>query len=311
MESDEYGGPVKVVVVLGGGGSKAIAHAGAWKAIVESGAEIVAVIGTSMGAVMGAALSGGATPDQLLETARSLAPKDVATLDRFSLLKGVFAQNILKPGVLKHTIARLAPATTFDALRIPLTVTTTDVDSGELVLFGPRPLPLSPSPLRGEGGRSTAGVGAQHAGVRAQHAAPLQDVLYASCALPLYFPPAVINGRRLADGGLRAVLPIGVAAGIAADRVIAVHVGSGFDEKPSPSAPVPPRSGPSLLRAHDDALRILMAAQTERAIEAWPSNAPRLVVVRPVAERGATFAVGQSDRYFEEGYKQTVGRLDG
>lgn len=276
---------MKVVLVLGGGGAKAIAHAGAWKAVAETGAEIVEVVGTSMGAVMGAALAGGTTPDQLLETARSLAPKDVATLDRLSLLKGVFAQNILKPGVLKHTIARLAPATSFDALRIPLTVTTTDLDSGELVLFGARPLP-----------ERDAAVG-------------LQEVLYASCALPLYFPPAVINGRRLGDGGLRAVLPIGVAADLAADAVIAVHVGSGFDEHQSPSSPVPPRSSPSLLRAHDDALRILMAAQTERAIEAWAKSAPRLVVVRPVAERGATFAVGQSDRYFTAGYQETARRL--
>jgi hypothetical protein len=46
-----------------------------------------------------------------------------------------------------------------------------------------------------------------------------------------------------------------------------------------------------------------MAAQTERAVEAWPASAPRLVMVRPVAERGATFAVGQSDRYFTAGYE--------
>jgi len=299
---------MRAVVVLGGGGAKAIAHVGAWKALLEAGVEIVEVVGTSMGAVMGAALAYGTTPEQLLETARSLRPEDVATLDRLALLKGVFAANILKPGVLKHTIARLAPATTFDALRLPLTVTATDLDSGELVLFGARalalspvvtsqPLPLSPSPLRGEGGRTT-GVA-------------LHEVLYASCALPLYFPPAVINGRRLADGGLRAVLPLAVAATMPADVVVAVHVGSGFDETPPPSSPTPPRPPPALLRAHDDAVRILMAAQTERAIETWPTSAPRLVMVRPVAERGATFAVGQSDRYFAAGYEATKRALRG
>ena len=274
---------MKAVVVLGGGGAKAVAHAGAWKALVESGAEIVEVVGTSMGAVMGAALVQGTSPDQLLETARSLGSKDVATLDRLALLKGVFAANILKPDALRQTIARLVPATTFEALRIPLTVTTTDLDTGELVLFGAR-------------GRAPA---------------PLPDVLYASCALPLYFPPAEINGRRLADGGLRAVLPLAVAATIPADVVVAVHVGSGFDEQPPPSSTASNRPPPPLLRAHDSAIRILMAAQTERAIAAWPAGAPRLVVVRPVAERGATFAVGQSDRYFAAGYEETVRRLDG
>ncbi|HUL02827.1 MAG TPA: patatin-like phospholipase family protein [Gemmatimonadales bacterium] len=268
---------MRAVVVLGGGGAKAIAHAGAWKAINESGAKIVEVVGTSMGAVMGAALAHGTSPDQLLETARALGPKDVATLDRLSLLKGVFAANILKPEALRRTIARLVPATTFDALRLPLTVTATDLDSGELVLFG----------------------------ARARATAPLRDVLYASCALPLYFPPAVIDGRRLADGGLRAVLPLAVAATIPADVVVAVDVGSGFDEQPPPPSTASHRLPPPLLRAHDSAIRILMAAQTERAIEGWPSSAPRLTVVRPVAELGATFAVGQSDRYFAAGYEAT------
>src|SRR3989442_10666445 len=103
--------------------------------------------------------------------ARSLGPKDVAALDRFALVKGVFAANIFKPEPLQKSIAQLVPATRFAQLEIPLTVTATDVDSGELVLFG-------------ELGQD----------------APLIDVLYASCALPLYFPPGRIDGRRLADG---------------------------------------------------------------------------------------------------------------
>lgn len=276
---------MKVVMVLGGGGAKAIAHAGAWKAVVEAGMEVVEAVGTSMGAVMGAVLAQGTTPDQLLQKTRSLGPNDVAALDRLALLKGVFAANILKPDALRRTISRLVTATSFEQLRIPLTVTAVDVDSGELVLFGAR------------------------GNVGARHAAPLHEILYASCSLPLYFPPAEINGRRLVDGGLRAVLPLAVAAKIPADVVVAVHVGSGFDEKPSPSATTQ-RLPPPLIRTHDSAMRIFMAAQTETAIEAWPSGAPRLVVVRPVAERGATFAVGQSERYFEAGYRETARRLD-
>src|SRR2546422_5892627 len=37
---------------------------------------------------------------------------------------------------LQKSIARLVPATRFAQLEIPLTVTATDVDSGDLVLFG-------------------------------------------------------------------------------------------------------------------------------------------------------------------------------
>ena len=49
----------------------------------------------------------------------------------------------------------------------------------------------------------------------------------------------------------------------------------------------------------------MMAAQAERAIAAWPADAPRLVVVRAVAEREVTFAVGQAQRHFDAGYATT------
>src|SRR5437667_264339 len=91
-----------------------------------------------MGAVVGAAFAAGSTYDRFVEMARSLGPKDVAALDRFALVKGVFAANIFKPAPLQQSIARLVPATRFAQLEIPLTVTATDVDSGELVLFGER-----------------------------------------------------------------------------------------------------------------------------------------------------------------------------
>ena len=291
---------MKAALVLGGGGAKALAHAGAWKALQERDTQITHIIGTSMGAVIGAVLAAGSGVDKLLRTARSLTAKDFAAARLGTLLKGFFAVSLFEARGLERTIARLVPATRFDALKTPLTVTATDLDSGELVLFGTDPHPLSPSPVRGAGGRGMASAG---------RAVPLQNALYASCALPLYFPPAVIDGRRLADGGLRAVLPLEVAAKLPVDLVVAVDVGPGFDEAATPGAqsPVPP-----LVRAHGEAVRIMMAAQTERAIAAWPADAPRLVVVRAVAEREATFAVGQADRYFEAGYsltKQAVQKL--
>jgi len=263
---------VRVVAVFGGGGAKSLAHAGAWKALLEAGVRPSHIVGTSMGAVVGAAFAAGSTYERFVEMACSLGPKDVAALDRFALVKGVFAANIFKPEPLQKSIARLVPATRFAQLEIPLTVTATDVDSGELVLFG-------------ELGQD----------------APLIDVLYASCALPLYFPPGRIDGRRLADGGLRAALPLGPASKIHADLVVAIDVGPGFDEPPtSRRAPIP-----ALVRAHGEAIRVMMAAQTERAIAEWPKEGPRLLVVRAVAEREATFAVGEGERYLNAGYDAT------
>jgi len=59
------------------------------------------------------------------------------------------------------------------------------------------------------------------------------------------------------------------------------------------------------VRAHGEAIRVMMAAQTERAIAAWPKDAPKLTVVRAVAEREATFDVGSGQRFFDAGYRET------
>jgi NTE family protein len=262
----------RVVAVFGGGGAKSLAHVGAWKALLEAGLRPCHIVGTSMGAVIGAALAAGSSYERLVEIALSLHRKDFAALDAWSLAKGVFAGNVLKPGPLKRTIARLVPATRFADMQIPLTITATDLDSGELVLFGAL-------------GQDT----------------PLIDALYASCALPLYLPPQMIGGRRLGEGGLRAVLGLDVARRVPADLVVAVDVGPGFDEPPATKqAGVPP-----LVRAHGEAIRVMMAAQTECAIAAWPKDAARLVVVRAVAEREATFAVDGAERFLKAGYDAT------
>src|SRR5437588_10423233 len=89
--------------------------------------------------------------------------------------------------------------------------------------------------------------------------------------------------------------------------VVAVHVGPGFDEPPPPpSTPLRRLLPPPLIRAHGEAIRIMMAAQTEVAIAAWPPDAARLVVVRAVAEREATFAADAGERFLKAGYDATA-----
>jgi len=274
---------VKVVAVFSGGGAKALAHAGAFRALQQAELEPDHIVATSMGAVVGASLAAGVPFEDVRRRALSLRRQDIAPFNPLVLLKGMFAQALIPSSALRRTIERLVPAKRFEHLKIPLTVTATDLDSGELVLF--------------EAGR---GVGAQHAAPL-----PLHDALYASCALPLYFPPLELNGRRLADGGLRAVVPLEAARAIAAkaDLVVAVDVGPGFDE---PFVPTGQRSNvPALVRAHGEAIRVMMAAQTERSVADWPKDGPRLVYVRAVAEREATFAVDRLEQYVEAGYQAT------
>src|SRR2546426_3092333 len=121
----------------------------------------------------------------------------------------------------------------------------------------------------------------------------------------LYFRAESMGGGGWGEGGLRAVWGLEAARGVRADLVVAVDGGPGFDEPPATKqAGIPP-----LVRAHGEAIRVMMAAQTERAIAAWPKDAPRLVVVRAVAEREATFAVDGAERYLDAGYQKTRAAL--
>jgi NTE family protein len=265
-------------VVLSGGGAKTAAHLGACRALREAGFEPAWYVATSMGAVVAAGLASGLGSDELLERMAEMGPRGVVR-DPLAPVAGLFLRSLLKAAPLRSAIEKLVPVRRFSDLSVPLTVTAVDLDSGELVLFG---------------------AGATNA--------PLVDVLCASCALPMYYPPVVINGRRFADGGLRGVVPLEPAAELEVELVLAVDVGPGFDQPPAAES----SRVPSLVRAHDDAVGILMAANTESQLALWrtdPSRPP-LVYVRPRVDRHATFRVDRVREYANEGRRAAREALD-
>ena len=265
--------PAGVTLVLSGGGAKSAAHLGAARALEEAGLTPVRYVATSMGAVIAAALAAGADRDDLLTRLGEVGRIGVAK-DPLALIRGLYARSLLRPGPFRLAVERIVPARRFADLHVPITVTVTDLDTGAQLLFG-------------DGGED----------------APLVDVLCASCALPVYYPPVRLSGRRCGDGGLRGALPLDVAAGLASGTVVAVDVGPGFDATdPGASAGAPP-----IVRAHDDALGALMAHATAAQLALWrgdPSRPP-LVYIRPRVERAATFRVEHVRRYADEGYTAT------
>src|SRR5215471_6207193 len=126
-----------VVAVFGGGGAKCVAHVGAARALLEAGLNPAQYVGTSFGAVMAAALACGTSPEALTDQLLHPSTRPVVSVDYVSLVKGFFADHLLKPEPLRELIARLVPAQRFTDLKVPLLVTTTDLDSGEVVVFGP------------------------------------------------------------------------------------------------------------------------------------------------------------------------------
>jgi len=266
----------RVAVLLSGGGAKAAAHAGALGALTEAGLVPTHLVGTSMGAVIGACFAAGLGRDEILDRVAMIGTRGIVRAP-WAPFGGLWLRSLLRGEPLRDGIAALVPARAFDELKIPLVVTAVDLDTGALVRFGP-------------GGESV----------------PLVEALWASCALPVFYPPVAMGGRRLVDGGLRGVVPFEAAADLPADLVVAVDVGPGFDEPAAPAA-----SYPALVGLHNDMTGVLMAALTAAELARWRAEPGRaeLVYVRPRVERSATFRVDRAREYAVEGHRATTTAL--
>lgn len=267
-----------VTMVLSGGGVKAAAHLGAVRALAEAGLVPDRYVATSMGAVLAALLASGLAPEAIHQRLLKFRRHDVARPRPASVVQGLWSTSLFYAEPLQQTIARLVAAARFDELMLPLTVTAVNLDTSELVCFG-------------AGGEE----------------APLHEALYAACALPLWYPPALIQGRRLADGGVRSVLPLRVASRFPAQVVVAVDTGPGTDAAP-PSGRLAP---PPLVRIYGEAMHGLMSSNTELEVALWRATPglPPLLYVRPETERGVTFAISQLSQYEAAGYDAALKAL--
>jgi len=204
----------KTALVLSGGGAKGIAHIGVLKALDAAGIRPDIVVGTSMGAVVGALYAAGmsgSTLDsfartlpltKLLHSSEPLGPTAWGSLlpllvweggERgFSLRSAAEKQgdanSLLNLAMLRgNLIARGS----FDHLPIPLRVVATDLRDRSIVVLS--------------GG-------------------DLAQAVRASVAVPLVLAPETIGERTLLDGGLSANIPIAVARSNGATRVIVSDV---------------------------------------------------------------------------------------
>ncbi len=169
-------------LVLSGGGARAFAHIGVLRVLERVGARCDVVAGTSMGAIVGALHAAGLCADEIYEIAKSTSWRDVVDI---SLQAG-----LIKGDKLEAFLAELLPPS-FADLRLPLAVTTTDIETGEAVVI-----------LEGD----------------------LVKAVRASASFPGAIEPIQFEGRTLADGGIVNNLPVAAAKLLGATRTVASDV---------------------------------------------------------------------------------------
>jgi len=250
---------------------KAMAHIGVIRALEQAGIGISEIVAVSAGALVGSLYASGMPYERMVEFVTRIDGRDIAELNRAALVfRGVGATSLLKPEPLRSLLAGTLPPSGFDALRIPLRIPVTDLDTGMSEVFG----------------------------ARGNTEASLADVVYASMALPPYLPPLSIGGRTYADGGLLHVLPLELVDD--ADLVVASDVGPVHAAHPAWRS-----LAPALVALMDRSLSLMMAEQKARMIAEWranPARAPMILVEPPVNPYG-TFSFDRTVDSMEAGYR--------
>lgn len=186
-------------IAFGGGGARGLAHIHVIEALDELGIRPVSIAGSSIGAIMGAAMAAGMSGREIHQHARSILGRRAEVASRiWHARPGTLAEMIgsgLQIGqfnierILKAFLPIQMPDD-FAKLTIPLQVTATDFFGHELVV------------LR-QGG--------------------LHSALAASAAIPAVFGPVKRDGRLLIDGGIYNPVPFDLIEGHA-DITIAIDV---------------------------------------------------------------------------------------
>lgn len=179
--------PVRVAVILGGGGSKGLAHVGVLEELHNANVPIDVLVGCSAGSIVGALYADKPDPKILKDTLLGLKTKFLIDIDiwqsRYGLCQGRSLRRFLRKNL---------DATTFEELKIPFFIVTTDLYSGELITIG--------------GG-------------------PVIPAVEASCSIPFVFVPVELYGRACVDGGIIDVCPVRVAKSLNAQIIIAIDIG--------------------------------------------------------------------------------------
>ena len=257
-------------VVMGGGAAKGLAHMGAWKAIQEAGISVAGIIGTSTGAMMGAAVAAGRTVEEMEEHSERLRRRDIMRVNsRAVWVNGIRSQSVFRGDILRQFIVDLLPTDDWRELTIPLVVNAVDLASGEMVWFG-------------HGGDQDVG---------------LVDSVHASAALPVLFPPVEMGERMLVDGGVLDMLPIERASEMGATRIIAIDVGAG----PQVDARVVVDGG--LIAVHQRVFSLMAGHKKRESVQSW-TGVP-LTHVSPAFADTDGFDFKKRRFFIEEGYRAT------
>ncbi len=178
---------VKIGLALGSGGSWGLAHIGVLKVLEENNIPIDYIVGSSIGAIIGAWYSINPNANELEKKANSLTKKDLIKLIDLAFPK----VSLISGKKIKKFIEELIQNKSFLDTKIPLKIITTDLESGEEFVID-----------KGK----------------------LINPIMASISIPGIFPPVKLQNRLLVDGGVINPTPLNVVKRMGSNILIGVDL---------------------------------------------------------------------------------------
>ncbi len=175
---------LKFGLVLGSGSAKGLVHIGVLKVLHQSKIFPDYIVGTSIGAVIGAAYAAGRTPEEIEELFQKIDWKAIVdfTLPKNGLLKG---------RIVETKIRNLVQNKSFEELNIPLQLVAYDLTAKKKVEF-----------IRGDVARAVR----------------------ASISIPGVFTPLSIHNHSYIDGAVVDPIPVRTVKKMGADVILVVDL---------------------------------------------------------------------------------------
>lgn len=252
-----YADRPRIGLVLGGGGARGAAHIGVLKELERQRIPIDAIVGTSMGAIIGGLYASGKTPAELEDIVTTLdwadAMSDTPSREHLSFRRKLDDERYpitLELGVRNKEL--LLPMGVLEGQRLDLILRELTIDVSHIDNYDELPIPFRAI-------ATDIGTGMPHVMGRGD----LAQSIRASMSVPAIFAPVELDGRLLVDGGIAANLPVDVMRAMGVDIIIAVDV-------EFPLYPVEELT--SAVKISEQMLTILMRRDTLRQIDLLADN---------------------------------------
>ncbi|MGH9297493.1 MAG: patatin-like phospholipase family protein [Acidimicrobiales bacterium] len=268
------GRTIETAVVLGGGGNRGAVQVGMMRALLERGVKPDLFVGTSIGAINGAAFAGAPTLEGVYlaaEAWRRIAESDVFPRARFRGSWRYFdkRESVFSMDALRRVVAGYLRYDLLEDAAVPFLVVTTRLEDGceEWITEG-----------------------------------PVLDAVMASAALPGMYPVIEFGGAHYFDGGVLDNVAVSAALAAGARQIFVLLCGTVGSASPAFSRPY---------EAMFAAFSLALQSRLRRDLAAVPAGVDVVVVEQPGLMMFDSRDFSRTEEMIESGYLVAREVLDG